>query len=285
MVAAPFDSRSSVPAPASDAPRGWRQWVEDPLGVLYREPVSRWLAQRLVSTGVMPDHLTFVSALLAATSGVLVSRVDERFVVAAGLAFELRTIVGRTRIALDEARQQESAYGDLARAKGEAAAWVGVVLLYLGLFCHAQIQPPAPGLWSRHLSAGGVLALSLLFVVGRAVIAGHYRSKASAAQGEGHDAEAEALRRKALVLAPASPGLEVVVLSLLVGQLWAGQLLSVVVGAVWMSVALLPIGWFMQGGPRQVKPTEAQPTAWGAEAGPTKASTERPSVGDAMRVR
>ncbi|EYF04418.1 Hypothetical protein CAP_4557 [Chondromyces apiculatus DSM 436] len=257
--------------------------------MLYREPVARWLAQRLVSTGVMPDHLTFVSALLGATSGLLVSRVDERFLVAAGLAFELRTIVGRARVALDEARQQEGAppalTADLARAKGEAGAWVGVVLLYLGLFCHVQIQPPAPGLWSSHLSAGGVLALSLLFVVGRAVVAGHYRSKASAVQAEGHDAEAEALRRKALVLGPVSPGLDVVVLSLLVGQLWAGQLLSVVVGAVWMSGALLPTGWFMQGGPQQMKLTGAQPAGWGAEASSAKASTEEASVAKASMAK
>ncbi|AKT43445.1 hypothetical protein [Chondromyces crocatus] len=263
MVTAPFEPPPSVSLHPSIGASGWSRWLEDPLRQVHREPLARWFAQRLFRIRIMPDRVVVVSALFAAASGVLVTTPALGRVVGAGVAFELSTILGRAGTLLADAHRAHGTVSESQPAnlqvKTAAIEWLGVLFLYGGLFYHVLVNPPPAGVWSTYASPAGVLLLALLLAIGRTAAASHYRLKYSALRGEGRDAQqAEGLRRLALALGPSSPRLDVVVLCLLLGRVWMGQLLFVMVSLAWLLGVAILHGWLSKGDGRRAKLEDAQ---------------------------
>lgn len=204
MHAAPaHDTENAAERPAGGAPLVWKRRLEDPLRRYYRDPVARWIARGLARTRLQPDLLILAALLCAAIAGYLVTFNLPGDLVAAALAFELRSLLGCVGAALARERGV-----DPVPPTARAAGWLGGALLYAGIFVHVHLHPPPAAPWSEYLSINGVLLLALLQAGLRALAADYYRVKYRSIFEEGRDEPVEVLRRKMQALGPASSGVD-----------------------------------------------------------------------------
>jgi hypothetical protein len=157
-----------------------------------------------------------VQPLIAALAAFLITFDDWRFLVAGALTFELRSLL-------------DCADGTLARAKKTASPnghaldalcdWLSVVFLYIGIYMHFVLHPPAPlvgtpptpgillalGEWSAVVPMGAVIGLALFQGAMRSFAHDYYMRKYGSILETGRDETVEALRDKQRALLANSP--------------------------------------------------------------------------------
>ena len=294
-------------------PGGWKMRLEDPLNRYYRYPVARALVQAvLVKTPITPNQVSLLSVLFAGLAGWLVTHDDPRYLVAAALSFEIRSILDCADGTLARAKKLFSPYGHAIDA---LADWLGVVLLYAGIFVHFAQHPPAAGAWAQYASVWGILILAVFQAATRSFAADYYKTKYCSIFESGRDETVDSLRRQVLALGPESsffahaevfigrmghlsfehewfdPArsqssvgeaqveqlvreetspkarlmgflwsvsngdffLSLVVISLLLNQLWMGQIFFATGGLVWIYAVIFANGSWVRGATRRAK--------------------------------
>jgi phosphatidylglycerophosphate synthase len=230
----------------------WTLRMQEPLNRYYRYPIARLLVRALVPTRISPNHISLAQPPLAGLAGYLITFGDAGHLAAAGAVFELRSILDCVDGTLARARGTESATGHVIDA---VADWLGVVLLYVGIFWCFRLHPPPLGTFGLFLPVSAVLVLALTQGGIRSLAADHYKRKYTLLLERGQrdpsarrSLEASApLWRFVLSLWGASNGdafLTVVTASLLLNQLWLGQVFFATIGVVWIAGVLALNGWF-----------------------------------------
>jgi len=203
-VDAPPDSPLPVDAPLTidaklAAPGGWKRRIEDPLNTYYRYPVAKVIARVLMSTPVTPNQVTLVQPFIAGVAAYLITFNDWRYHVAAALTFEFRSILDCVDGTLARAKNMSSPSG---HAIDGLADWASVIALYICIFWHFHLHPPAEGAWSAYVSVNGLLAVAMLQSALRSFAADYYKTKYVSIFSKGYDESKESLRRKLLALKP-----------------------------------------------------------------------------------
>lgn len=200
---------------------------------------------RAVPPSVKPDRLLTASMLATAVAALLVSFDRPEYLIGAAVALGGRAILDRMSAALARAREalaDEAAEAERLRSLRAAVEAVGVLVLYGGLFCHVQLHPPPAGLWSEYLSPTGVLTLAMLQALARGAAAAHYQGKPLSRFISGVWAVSNL---EAFLLMTA--------LSLVVDQLWLGQVLFATVGVAWILATVLISHWSVRTATRRDK--------------------------------
>lgn len=195
----PASERESTVEERLAAPGGWKRRIEDPLNTYYRYPIAKVIARALMSTPVTPNQVTMVQPFIAGVAAYLVTFNDWRYHVAAALTFEFRSILDCVDGTLARAKKMSSPSG---HAIDGLADWLSVVALYVGIFWHFHLHPPAAGSWSAYLSVNGLLAIALFQGAVRSFAADYYKTKYLSIFSKGVDESKEALRAKLLALQP-----------------------------------------------------------------------------------
>lgn len=305
--------------PRIEGPAGWKRRLEDPLNVYYRYPIARLLVRGLVKTPVTPNQITFVQPFLAALAGYLLTYNEWKYLVGAAVAFEVRSILDCADGTLARAKKMSSPSGHAIDAMAD---WLGVVLLYAGIFAHFWLYPPqiAPattflGTVQAYLSTNTILLLAIFCGATRSFASDYYKTKYVSIFEQGRDETVASLRRKVLALSPSSSifahidvfigrmghlsfehewfdadksqssvgdeqirlmgqeentprtrsigvlwgltngdfFLSLVVLTLVLDQLWLGQVLLATVGLAWTFSVIWYNGWFVRSFQRRAK--------------------------------
>jgi phosphatidylglycerophosphate synthase len=314
-LALPAPARPT-PAGPSGVPGGWKIRLEDPFNRYYRYPLARLLVRVLVKTSVTPNQVTLVQPFLAALAGYCVTFDDARHLALGALLFEIRSILDCADGTLARAKNMMSPAGHAIDAMAD---WIGVILLYAGIFQHFRLHPPPAGPWSAYISTTGLLCVVLFHAALRSFTSDYFKLKYTSIFEKGHDETVESLRRKVLALGERpslfaridviigkvghlfferewfhpersrcsigeaqvrqlireerSPRtrligglwalsngdafLSLVVISLLVNQLWLGQLLFATVGVVWIYGALVLNALFLRGASKRARLAQA----------------------------
>ncbi|MEO7327521.1 MAG: CDP-alcohol phosphatidyltransferase family protein, partial [Minicystis sp.] len=286
--------------------------LEDPFNRYYRYPLARLLVRVLVKTPVTPNQVTLVQPFLAALAGWCVTFDDARHLLLAALLFEVRSILDCADGTLARAKNMMSPAGHAIDAMAD---WIGVILLYAGIFQHFRLHPPPDGPWSAYVSTTGLLCVVLFHAALRSFASDYFKLKYTSIFEKGHDETVESLRRKVLALGDRptffarvdvfigkaghlffererfhpersrcstsnaqiaqllreerSPRtrligglwalsngdafLSLVVISLLLNQLWLGQLLFATVGVAWIYGVLLLNALFLRGASKRAR--------------------------------
>ncbi len=204
MTTDPAKTTKPVEPPAAlplGSPSPWKLRVEDPFNRYYRYPVGRVITRWLMNTPVTPNQVTLVQPIFAAIAGYLITFNDPLHLTLAVVAFEIRSILDCVDGSLARAKNMMSPAG---HAIDGAADWVGVMLLYAGIFWHFHLYAPPAGAWSEYVSVNGVLLIALLQAAMRSFAADYYKTKYVSIFETGSDATVDALRRKVLALGPKS---------------------------------------------------------------------------------
>lgn len=189
-------------APATDGvPSGWKARLEDPFNRYYRYPIAKWIVRALVRTPITPNQVTLVQPFLSAVAGYFVTFDDTRHLVLAAVLFEVRSILDCADGTLARAKNMMSPAGHAIDAMAD---WLGVVLLYIGIFLHFRLHPPAEGPWTEYVSTNGILALALFQGATRSFASDYYKVKYTSIFEKGRDETIDSLRRKVLALGPRS---------------------------------------------------------------------------------
>ncbi len=184
------------------APVGWKMRLEDPLNRYYRYPVARFLVSAfLVKTPITPNQISLITVLFAAASGYFVTFDDPWHLALAAVLFEIRSILDCADGTLARAKNLMSPTGHAIDAMAD---WVGVVLLYVGIFWHFHLHAPPAGWWSPYMSVNGVLVLAIFQAATRSFAADYYKLKYCSIFEHGRDETVDSLRRKVLALGPKS---------------------------------------------------------------------------------
>ena len=198
----PHVDASQVRADAHGIPLGWKMRLEDPLNRYYRYPVARALVHGLlVKTPLTPNQVSLLSVAFAGLAGYLVTFDDPRCLFAAAVSFEIRSILDCADGTLARAKKLSSPFGHAIDA---VADWLGVVLLYVGIFWHFHLHPPPGGPWSQYISTWGILLLAVFQAATRSFAADYYKLKYCSIFERGVDETVDSLRRKVLALGPSS---------------------------------------------------------------------------------
>jgi phosphatidylglycerophosphate synthase len=307
------DVYAQMPADAKGVPLGWKMRLEDPLNRYYRYPVARTLVHGLlVKTPLTPNQVSLLSVAFAGLAGYLVTYNEPSYLIAAAICFEIRSILDCADGTLARAKNLFSPFG---HAIDGLADWLGVVLLYAGIFWHFHLHAPPPGSWSQYISPWGILILAVFQAAARSFAADYYKLKYCSIFERGTDETVDSLRRKVLALGPSSSFfahvdvfigrmghlsfehewfdpqrsrsstgrdqvkqllreesssrarlmgflwsisngdffLSLVVLTLLLNQLWVGQLFFASAGIVWIFAVILLNGAYVRGATRRAK--------------------------------
>jgi phosphatidylglycerophosphate synthase len=175
-------------------PKGWKRRLEDPFNTFYRYPVALGITRLLVHTRVTPNQVSLVQPLFAAAAGYLLTFDDFRAHVAAALLFETRSILDCVDGSLARAKKMSSPNGHAIDAMAD---WLGVVLLYAGIF-HFVYHHPIPGV--SQLTALSVVAVALLQGGLRSMAADYFKNKYLGIYERARDDVPELLREKLLGL-------------------------------------------------------------------------------------
>jgi phosphatidylglycerophosphate synthase len=199
-------SESSSPAralgPSADEPR-WKLRVEEPTNRFVYYPIARQLVRLLVKTPITANQVTLVQPFIAAVACYFIATAtDLRGLVIGALIFELRSLLDCADGTLARAKKSASANG---HAMDAICDWLGVVLLYLGIYLHFRNTPPPSGVWMAYLPMGGVIAISLLQGAVRSFAADYYMRKYGSIIETGRDETVEDLRDKQRALGPDAP--------------------------------------------------------------------------------
>ncbi|HVY45177.1 MAG TPA: CDP-alcohol phosphatidyltransferase family protein [Minicystis sp.] len=296
--------RGPSAAAVEPGPRGWKRRLEDPTNTYYRYRVARPIARVLAHTWITPNQVSFVQPLLAALAGWLVTFDDYRHVALGALCFELRSVLDCVDGSLAREKKCSSPAGHAIDA---VCDWLGVILLYAGIFWHFRLHPPPPGPWSSSFNVPAVLCLVLAQAALRSFASDYFKTKYVSIFERGRDDTVDALRTKLGALGarpslfarldvgigrlghlffehewfdPARPAgpheaqvkeiarregspfarflgalwavsngdafLTLVVASMLVNQLWLGQVFFATVGWAWTLAVLVLNGWFIK---------------------------------------
>jgi phosphatidylglycerophosphate synthase len=297
---------------ATSIPIGWKRRLEDPLNVYYRYQVARPIVWLLKRTPITPNQVSFVQPFLAALAGYLVALGDWSHLVLGALCFELRSILDCADGMLAREKNMTSPAG---HAIDGVADWLGVILLYTGIFWHFHLHPPPPGAIGQYVSTNGLLCLALFQGATRSFAADYYKTKYVSIFEKGRDETVESLRRKVLALGPrssifahvdvfigrmghltfehewfdparsqSSTGadqikqltrdeqapltrfigflwslsngdafLSLVILSMILNQLWLGQVFFATAGFVWIYAVIFLNGWYVRNASRRAK--------------------------------
>jgi phosphatidylglycerophosphate synthase len=182
-------------------PKGWKLRLEEPMSRYFRYPIARVLVRWLMKTPVTPNQVTLVQPLLAALAGYLITFDDAWHLIAAAVAFEIRSILDCVDGTLARAKKMSSASGHAIDA---FADWLGVVFLYTGIFWHFRLHPPPGDAWTAILGVNGVLLLAVFQGATRSFAADYYKQKYVSIYEKGFDETTESLRTKVLALTPTS---------------------------------------------------------------------------------
>lgn len=300
-------------------PSGWKRRLEDPLNVYYRYPIAKLLVRGLVKTPVTPNQITFAQPFLAALAGYLLTYNEWKYLLGAAIAFEVRSILDCADGTLARAKKMSSPSGHAIDAMAD---WIGVVLLYSGIFAHFWLYPPAIAETSTflggvqaYLSTTTIVLLAMFVGATRSFASDYYKTKYTSIFEQGRDETVESLRRKVLALGPSSSVfahfdvfigrmghlsfehewfdpeksqssvgeeqmrlmaqeentaktravgvlwgltngdffLSLVIMSLIVNQLWLGQVLLATVGFAWTFGFIWYNGWFVRSFQRRAK--------------------------------
>lgn len=291
-------------------PVGWKMRLEDPFNRYYRYPLARLLVRVLVKTPITPNQVTLVQPFLAGLAGWFATYEDARHLMLAAICFELRSILDCADGTLARAKNMTSPAGHAIDAMAD---WLGVVLLYAGIFWHFHLHPPPTGEWSSYISVNGILLLALFQGATRSFASDYYKTKYTSIFEKGRDETVDSLRRKVLALGPkssifahidvfigrmghlsfehewfdpsrsqSSTGtdrvkdlvaneqstftrfiaflwgisngdcfLSLVCLSLLMNQLWLGQVIFATFGLLWIYGVIFLNGWFVKSASRR----------------------------------
>ena len=186
-----------------DVPVGWKIRLEDPLNRYYPYPVAKLLVSTvLVKTPITPNQVSLLTVVFAAAAGYLVTFDDPLYLVLAAVMFEVRSILDCADGTLARMKNMMSPMG---HAIDGVADWLGVVLLYTGIFWHFRLHPPPTGAWSQYLSTNGIIILAILQAAARSFASDYYKLKYCSIFERGSDETVEGLRRKVRALGPKSP--------------------------------------------------------------------------------
>lgn len=188
---------SSQPAAPSGVPVGWKIRLEDPFNRHYRYPLARLLVRVLIKTPVTPNQVTLVQPFLAALAGYCVTFDDARHLALGALLFEIRSILDCADGTLARAKNMMSPAGHAIDAMAD---WIGVILLYAGIFQHFRLHPPSSGPWSAYISTTGLLCVVLFHAALRSFASDYFKLKYTSIFEQGRDETVESLRRKMLAL-------------------------------------------------------------------------------------
>lgn len=198
-------SSSSIVETRERAPMGspgvWKMRLEDPLNRYYRYPIARLIVRALMHTPVTPNQVTLVQPFFAALAGYLVTFDDPKYLAAAAVAFEVRSILDCADGSLARAKNMSSPAGHAIDAMAD---WLGVVFLYIGIFWHFHLHAPPAGAWSQYISVNGIILLALFQGAARSFASDYYKLKYVSIFETGRDETADSLRRKVLALGPKS---------------------------------------------------------------------------------
>jgi phosphatidylglycerophosphate synthase len=188
--AAPFVSA----APAIAGPVGWKRRLEDPFNTHYRYPVALWMVKYLIRTPITPNQVSLVQPVFAAGAGYLLTIDDWRAHLGAAALFELRSILDCADGSLARAKRMSSPNGHAIDAMAD---WLGVVLLYLGIYHFLYFHTPA-GV-SRALCMG-VVSVALAQGAIRSFASDYFKNKYLGIFERSKDDGPELLRSKVLGL-------------------------------------------------------------------------------------
>lgn len=175
-------------------PQGWKRRLEDPFNTYYRYPLAVAATRWLVKTPVTPNQVSLVQPVFAAAAGYLLTLPSGYHHLAAVALFELRSILDCVDGSLARAKRMSSPNGHAIDAMAD---WLGVVLLYAGIFHYLFHHVPA-GV-SRG-SAMTIVALALAQGAVRSFAWDYFKTKYLAIYERAVDDVPEILRNKVLGL-------------------------------------------------------------------------------------
>lgn len=188
------------------APQGWKRRLEDPANTFLRYPIALALTRLLVRTPVTPNQISCAQPVFAGIAGYLVTLGDYRADLLAVAMFELRSILDCVDGTLARAKRMSSPYG---HAIDGLADWLGVVLLYAGIFVRFHTHAPEGALGGGSLlswlGVHGVLVLAILSGAARSFTSDYFRVKFVSVFDGGTDDTEATLRQKILALRPGAP--------------------------------------------------------------------------------
>lgn len=126
--------------PVVAGPQGWKRRLEDPFNTFYRYPVAVAATRWLVHTRVTPNQVSLVQPIFAAAAGYLLTLPSVYHHLAAVILFEVRSILDCIDGSLARAKRMSSPNGHAIDAMAD---WLGVVLLYAGIFHYLFHHVPA----------------------------------------------------------------------------------------------------------------------------------------------
>ncbi len=184
---------SDTPCTSAAGPAGWKRRLEDPTNTFYRYRVARPIARVLMHTPITPNQVSFVQPFLAALAGWLITYDDWPHLAAGAMLFEMRSILDCVDGTLAREKKMSSPSGHAIDALCD---WLGVVLLYAGIFWHFRLHPPPSGSWSHILTVNGVILLALAQGAIRSFASDYYKTKYVSIFERGTDETIAALERK-----------------------------------------------------------------------------------------
>jgi phosphatidylglycerophosphate synthase len=174
-------------------PAGWKRRLEDPTNTFYRYRVARPITRLLLHTPITPNQVSFVQPFLAALAGWLITYDDWPHLAAGVMLFEVRSILDCVDGTLAREKKLSSPSGHAIDAMCD---WLGVVLLYAGIFWHFRLHPPPPGAYARVLSVNGIILVAMLQGAVRSFASDYYKTKYVSIFERGVDETIAGIRRK-----------------------------------------------------------------------------------------
>jgi phosphatidylglycerophosphate synthase len=183
---------NGTPCTSAAGPAGWKRRLEDPANTFYRYRVARPIARVLMHTPITPNQVSFVQPFLAALAGWLITYNDWPHLAAGALLFEVRSILDCVDGTLAREKKMSSPSGHAIDAMCD---WLGVVLLYAGIFWHFRLHPPS-GSSSQLLSVNGVILVALLQAALRSFASDYFKTKYVSIYEHGVDETIAGIKRK-----------------------------------------------------------------------------------------
>ncbi|HTJ80758.1 MAG TPA: CDP-alcohol phosphatidyltransferase family protein [Polyangiaceae bacterium] len=180
--------------PVIAGPAGWKRRLEDPFNTYYRYPVALWLVKYLVKTPITPNQVSLIQPVFAAGAGYLLTLDDYRAHLGAALLFELRSILDCADGSLARAKKMASPNGHAIDAMAD---WLGVVLLYVGVFHYLWFHAPTG---VSHTMAMTVVCFALAQGAIRSFAFDYFKNKYLGIYERATDEVPEILRSKVLGL-------------------------------------------------------------------------------------
>jgi phosphatidylglycerophosphate synthase len=175
--------------------------VEEPTNRYVYYPIAKRIVQVLLKTPITANQVTLVQPLIAAVAAYLIAHGSPMYLIAGALVFELRSLLDCVDGSLARAKNQASPNG---HALDALCDWLGVVLLYLGIYLHFRSYAPPSGVWMTYLPMGAIIGISLFQGAMRSFAADYYMRKYGSILERGRDETVEDLRDRQRALGPDS---------------------------------------------------------------------------------